>query len=422
MVVDYKVNLQEKTVLDLMSNALPYAIPTCAQSRLSINRNTVLVFFLIVLSGNPLVVYSTEWMYAGYIVVLLFYLCVHNKLVLSKYVWKWLIGFVVLFVAQFIFVRTVSLPADINFLAKFIIAYITASLCGENFSKIYTDIMYVICLISLLFFGLHCIHIPIPGLQFDRYTTIGIWNYITNSSSLRNCGMFWEPGAFQGFIMLPFLLYIGKLKWFWQHKRKQIIIFIIALLSTLSTTAYIVAFLYGILILMSSKIRILYKALVVVIALIGATVAYFSLDFLGNKIQDQIETTDTNSTNKANWSRTGALIIEISNLARHPFTGNGFLLESRYKGLGDKMSGAGNGLAGIINMLGIPMVLAYFIGVAYSWRNTRRAYRLTVVVVLMALLFGEFFLNYPLYWSLLFVKLPYQPKIKRPLLATPNKL
>ena len=169
---------------------------------------------------------------------------------------------------------------------------------------------------------------------------------------------------------------------------------------------------------MSSKIRILYKALVVVIALIGATVAYFSLDFLGNKIQDQIETTDTNSTNKANWSRTGALIIEISNLARHPFTGNGFLLESRYKGLGDKMNGAGNGFTGMMNMLGLPMALAYFIGVAYSWRNTRRAYRLIVVVVLMALLFGEFFLNYPLYWSLLFVKLPYQQKIKRPLLAT----
>ena len=406
MNLEYRANFPQQDILNSTSIPLPHTMSATTPSLLRINRNTILVFLLIVLSGNPLAVYSTEWMYAGYIVVLLFYLFVHNKLVLSNYVCKWLAGIVLLFIAQFIFVRTVSIPADINFIAKFLIAYITVSLCGESFSKIYTDLMYVICLISLLLFGLLCIHVPIPGLQFDRYTTIGIWNYITNSSSLRNCGMFWEPGAFQGFIMLPFLLYIGKLKWFWQHKRKQIIVLIIALLSTFSTTAYLVAFLYGILILMSSKIKVVYKVILVLIASIGVVVAYFSLDFLGNKIQDELNRTERTGTEKANWSRTGAMIIEISNIARHPFTGNGFLLESRYKGLGEQMNGAGNGFTGMINMLGLPMALAYFIGVTYSWHNTRRAYRLIVVIILITLLFGEYFLNYPLYWGLLFIKLP----------------
>lgn len=412
MDLDNRGCVTHNAVFDSMPISVPNSAAVRAASFLTIKRDPVLVFLLIALSGNPLAVYSTEWMYAGYIVVLIIYLCIHDKLVLTNYVLKWLIGIVALFAAQYVFVRTVSFPADVNFIAKFLIAYITVWLCGESFCKIYTDVIYVICLISLIFYGLSCIHIQIPGFRFDRYITIGIWNYLPRVPE-RNCGMFWEPGAFQGFIMLPFLFYIGKLKWFWQNRKKQVIVLGLALLSTMSTTAYVVAALYAMLMLMASKLKTAYKLILVGIAFIGTVGAFLSLDFLGSKIGDELATTERTGTEEVNWSRTGAMFIEIANIARHPITGNGFLLESRYLGLGDLMAGAGNGFTGMINMLGIPMALAYLIGVAHSWRNTRRAYRRIVVIILIALLFGEYFLNYPLFWSLLFVKLPYPPLRKK---------
>lgn len=366
------------------------------------------MFLLIVLSGNPLAIYSTEWIYAVYVVVLFLYLWISHKLVLSDYVCKWLIGFTFLFVAQLVVIRTVSIPADVNFIAKFLIAYITVWICGKRFCRIYTNVMYIICLISLFCFILYCVHVPIPGLRFNRYITIGIWNSIYDGE-VRNSGMFWEPGAFQGFIMLPFLFYIGKLKWFWKHERKRIIVFALSMLSTLSTTAYLVAFAFAFLMLMTAKVRMIYKVALIGVASLGAVYAFFSLDFLGAKIQDQVEKTKINGSDNVSWSRTGAMLIEISNLARHPLVGNGFLLDSRYKGFGEEMSGAGNGLFGMINMLGLPMAIAYFIGVAHSWRNTRKAYRYIVVIILIMLLFGEFFLSYPLFWGLLFVKVPNIP-------------
>lgn len=166
--------------------------------------------------------------------------------------------------------------------------------------------------------------------------------------------MFWEPGAFQGFIMLPFLFYIGELKWLWENRRKQVIVLVLALFSTLSTTAYLVAFTFCFLLLMTSKLKKIYKGVLIVCALLTGVYAFYSLDFLGEKIQGQVETTDTEGTNKVNWSRTGALFIDLVSIARHPFVGNGFLMDSRYVEFGDEMAGTGNGLSGAVNMLGIP--------------------------------------------------------------------
>lgn len=378
-------------------------------------RDNILVLLLIIFSGNPLAIYSTEWLYGGYVVILLLYLFMIGRLVITNYVYKWLIGFVVLFSAQLAVVRTVSIPADINFIAKFLIAYITVWICGKRFCDVYTRWIYTICLISLFFYCFCCLNIAIPGIKFDRYITLGIWNYLPNKS-LRNCGMFWEPGAFQGFVMLAFLFNIDRLPWLWKNRRKQVTVFALAIFSTLSTTAYGVVFTFGFLMLMTSKLKFFYKIVMIVVALFGAVYAFYSFDFLGAKIQDEVEHAESTGANKVNWSRTGAMLIELSNIARHPLVGNGFLMDSRYKGFGELMSGAGNGLFGSINIFGLPMVIIYFIAVARSWRNTRRSYQLIVVVILMMLLFGEFFLNYPLFWGLLFLKLPYVPERRKGLL------
>ena len=383
------------------------------QDRKMTSRNKVsdylLVIILIVISGNPLAIYSSEWIYAGYLVILLLYLTLKKALFISGYCAKWLLGFAALFFLQLIFIRPVSLPADVNFLAKILIAYFSVRLCGDRFCETYTKVMYYICFVSLIFFIIFCLRIPVPGIHFDRYISLGIWNYLLSRSVpiYRNCGMFWEPGAFQGFIMLPFLFYIGKLEWFWKYHRRKIIVFLLAIISTLSTTAYLVAFAYAFMLLMLSKVKISYKAFLLVCAVGVAVYSFVSIDFMGAKIQEEVETTKLNGTDQVSWSRTGAMLIDFVNIARHPFVGNGFMMDSRYDGLGEAMAGSGNGLTGAVNMLGIPMVMAYVLGIRYVWRDIRRAYGLIVVTIIAMLLFGEYFLNYPLFWGLLFISLPY---------------
>ena len=120
---------------------------------------------------------------------------------------------------------------------------------------------------------------------------------------------------------------------------------------------------------------------------------------------EEYEFAQKTGTDYANWSRIGSAMIAWENIERHPLIGNGDLLESRYLGLGDEMAGSGNGLLGQTNVLGIPMMLFYLVLVFLSYPyNTY--FKVSFTVIIIMLLIGEDFLNYPLFWGLIFIKYP----------------
>ena len=80
--------------------------------------------------------------------------------------------------------------------------------------------------------------------------------------------------------------------------------------------------------------------------------------------------------------------------------------ESRYGILGEYMKGAGNGFTGAINMLGIPFIILYFLGIFRNLSHIPKANRLVFIFAIILILNGEYMLNYPLFWSLLFIKMP----------------
>ena len=103
--------------------------------------------------------------------------------------------------------------------------------------------------------------------------------------------MFWEPGAFACYINLVFLFYIGKIKPLLENNRLKVIIILLALLTTYSTTGYIVLFLIGLVTIYieySKKYGILVIPLFLVFSVI-AIVTYENSEFLKEKIDNQFE-------------------------------------------------------------------------------------------------------------------------------------
>lgn len=74
--------------------------------------------------------------------------------------------------------------------------------------------------------------------KYMHYKTLGVFNIIENAPK-RNTGFFWEPGMYQEFLNLGILLIIQK-----EKKNKldviRVVVFVLCVLTTYSTTGYIV--------------------------------------------------------------------------------------------------------------------------------------------------------------------------------------
>ena len=363
----------------------------------------LVMFLAIALSGNPILIYSGSKLIYVVAAAAIFILCLMKGKKLSNTTFIfWLVCSCILFFFQNTILKITSVMAEFNFLARLYIAFLTAMFFGYKFRKVYLRVMVAICLISIPLFLLDLAGINF-GYTIDRYSSVLFYNFMNIG---RNPGMFWEPGAFQGFIMLVPLLYSDSLKQLWITQKKQCVILLIALLTTQSTTGYLAfaAFIF-LTILLNGKMNIVIRGGLIAIFFVALTYIW-SQDFMGEKIADEIKSAQTIGSGDVSWTRMGAMVIDIKNISRHPIIGNGFLMNSRYGILGDYMAGTGNGFSGTINMLGIPFMLLFFIGIFKNLTFIPTPNRLIFIFIIIMLLNGEYMLNYPFFWSLLFIKIP----------------
>lgn len=130
--------------------------------------------------------------------------------------------------------------------------FAVTALDKEKFIRNYVHIISVLCVISLVFFSLSVINRDLTwniikewGINDNTYIAIPIhtfgWETSKNYSYIfeRNAGIWWEPGAFQGFIMIAILFTITQKQYF-KKAAWMIIIFLITLISTQSTAGYII--------------------------------------------------------------------------------------------------------------------------------------------------------------------------------------
>ena len=88
---------------------------------------------------------------------------------------------------------------------------------------------------------LNYFEIEMPIVVNDELRTIFVFNQ--KYTGFRNGGMFWEAGAFAIYINIAFFLYLGNLKRIVSKYPWRTIIMVIALITTYSTTGYLLFFL-----------------------------------------------------------------------------------------------------------------------------------------------------------------------------------
>ena len=187
----------------------------------------LIVFLVLCISGNPaFVLIDSIAAKFVYIAVLLLVLLVWGvKIPSQTYRVANLFAFVLLivFVFQYAVLGYITILGSLNTIIKFYLAICVAGYLGVRFKTIMVKVMYVIALISLPLYFMNLLGIHFPGIVPVEHFGDSIIIYYQLGENyygqIRNCGMFWEPGAFSGYLMLLKSIMIIILSLFIQIKK-----------------------------------------------------------------------------------------------------------------------------------------------------------------------------------------------------------
>ena len=196
----------------------------------------------------------------------------------------------------------------LNYAFLFFIVYVAIKALKVNFFRIYESLLFYLAIIGLVMWSIQImlggdtlfnILGRIPSLDTFSYVTGGglnavIYSVQPTSSSLlynfpipRNCGFAWEPGGFAAFLCMAIFINL----YFFKDDRKSKIrfwILLAALLSTLSTTGYIIFIVIISFYYLNRKLNIILLLLPVLIATL---IFVFSLPFMRDKIVSLVDET-----------------------------------------------------------------------------------------------------------------------------------
>lgn len=257
-----------------------------------------LLFVVVNFTGNPAFTLLLPYKVS---ISLLFLFLLSYKIATSK-INKVEIVYILLWVLM-IFVNgsytsSFSFESSIHIIMKLSIGIMTIYLLGSKIIEYYNKIIFILCIISLFCFCYNLLIGVLPYINIEKSSIDGgniyrvssilytqLYNPIYGGLTFRNCGPFWEPGAYQGFLNLALFFEILYLLKYDLKYRFRTWIFIIGILTTFSTGGYIVLFLnLGYYLYNTKRIDIKSKMLILAIFLIITVVTFIFVDFLFAKI------------------------------------------------------------------------------------------------------------------------------------------
>ena len=211
-----------------------------------------------------------------------------------------------------------------------------------------------------------------------------LYNINSEELALRNCGPFWEPGAYQGFLNLAITLLILtnniRDKKFWIN----IAILIVTIITTFSTGGYIVLFFNLLLLIYMEKNVSQFTKFFVCLFLLSLSISvFFNVNFMYEKIKD-----DSN--------RLGVTSGGLSPLI-NLILGYGYAAQS----IANSKIETVNGLLGLFTYSGLAGIMLYIIKLIGKFVTP---YRLMWVLIVCLILMNEPFLTAgPFWWGVPFI-------------------
>lgn len=371
-------------------------------------------FLFVAMSGNPLFNISSDTSKYVFIAFVLILVAKHhtyfnfNK---GIFYYKFFAFFALIFLFQKLVLGFVSFPSTIAFMARITLGYIIIRYVGYNFKYAFFQIIFMVSLISLFGYAWNMAGMNIPAVyvvettaQYSDNSSRNMVFFNQHSTGQRNSGMFWEPGAFACYVCLAFLFYLGNIRTLLKLHKWKVIIVLVALITTFSTTGYIVLFIMGI-----ATIYLEYKkkygAFVLPILITFGTIAYITYentDFMKDKLDHQITAASQRDEGEFAPDRMSALLFDLHYIAKHPLVGNGMYSTTRFAdhpALQKEDLGHGNGFSDFLASMGILSFLFYLFFIFRYNKN----HPVIFVICIVFLLQGQPLLNYPLFLCLPFV-------------------
>ena len=390
--------------------------------------NLVLIYALLAVSGMEYFYHSQNYLLVGFIIAVIGFRSFGLKLEKS---W-WLIAFLFCIIETFQYaqfggfnIRTFS-----GTYIRLFFAYAVVQLSQNEFPRYYVKILYFLSVCSLFFY----VGSFLPGAESFYLNTLA--NLVPNPwadtegfyqgkpnivifcfeqtlfQHARNSGPFWEPGAFGIFLMIGLVFNHLKEK---KLLSKTNLVFMICIITTFSTAAYITLFIFLVYINFN-KIRtnILYWIMFIgVIA--GSAVLYEKIPFLKQKIDNNILMADETTS-----SRFGSALADYNTFKESPFIGfgragakTGFKSEKSF----DVEDHRNNGVFNLLVTYGVILSAYYFYRIYRSFKNIGAAHGLPnyfagfSFVIMMLSGFSQGIFMLPFFYSFLF--LPEVYKIKK---------
>jgi hypothetical protein len=348
--------------------------------------NWLTMFLLIGNTANPFFYESIEMLALSFIILLgCWFLKQEDDTRLNSYFWLYLIALTVLQASQTLVYHVFPIKTFLGEYLRIAFAVLSIRILGQRFFDQFVRFVYVFAVISLCFY-IPCVLIkPIAHFLIDhvaKYTQCPFHRAATGElyeapynliifnlgqiTFNRNSGFYWEPGTHGGFLCLA--LFINLF-----HRKERLtsrfnIVFILTILTTLSTTTYLALFFVIVAYLKNFIIRrpLISLFLLIFVGTIGF-LAFTRLDFLSSKIDQQIAKSGSRKTGESRFS---SLLADLRALEEHPFIGTGRNVEMRF---GKNFYNAdlremhrNNGIGVLLSTYGI---LFFFFFFYLNWRS-----------------------------------------------------
>lgn len=375
-----------------------------ANNKVDIFIDTISILFLMLWSGGGF----TYGLWPLWMIVLFPFLyilykkrgcCLNKKIVIVTF----MLTFIVL-------LQTLSFSGDFNTTTKYLLALYSVMIMScylfksRHFVDLYIKIVFLISVISLVFWCIdftpqgHNLLLDIgeslPQLGWDNmretreestanksYTLYVYTVYFIDDLLIpQNTGPFWEHGIFCIYLIIAF--YLNAIR---ENKiiTKYNIVFIIAIITSFSSTGYVVLIVALAFVILQRGGITFSKIFLLVMLLIG-TYYISSLDFMTEKI-----TENAMSTNES--SRFFAMVYHWQQIVKSPFIGYGPYLERAFSNL--VMSP--NGWTHLLRVWGIPfsayLLIAFFKGAGNFFREEDNSFfkRIGLFVIVMIAVFPQ---------------------------------
>ena len=392
------------------------------QSKIKL-KNYLPLFILLSFSGNPFFTVQDFSKPLLVIYTLIFGIYIFSKIKLKldrrivKHISLLIMIIIIIVIAQYIVLGFVSYLSLGAIIIKILLALFTVLFYSSNkidVLDIYINILSLLVILSLPFFlinqfgqfGLPTNNIFLKSIIIFTSTPYNP-DYDFTYGIIRNPGMFWEAGAFAGYLLLALVFVaIQNKEFIIGNYKREIFWIILGIITTMSTTGFIILSILIIFFAMQHFKK--GKLILIPASIITVLFVYSNFTFMQSKIEYQFEQALNMRLGDMSNTRFGSLIMDAYYIKEHPLIGNGTNINTRYKYNLEVLDdiGNGNGMSNFIATWGLPLFLiwSYYVYKFTFNKTNSKSITLGILIIIFLILQGEQFLNFPMF--LMFFVLP----------------